>query len=232
MQNSYQYYQDLSQSLDTLIASNAVEQQLKDCVIQFLQQNNTTLNCADEGGRTIMVQAVGEGGAQKIQLLLECGANAQWRDADGNTLLHYAIEGMRSPSRNVQDFTEEFQVLLNNGVSFADKNNAGENPVFALWWMFNDPSGPHLEGFALNFITQRVDEILDVVLKHTENMFEKNNLGKSFLGHTPVDVHLANHPDYIIMGNMLQRYKSLEQAQTIQKQLDVANNSSGKKAKI
>ena len=183
-------------------------------------------------GRTIMVQAVSEGRSKKMRLLLNCGANAQWRDADGNTLLHYAIEGMMTPSRNVQNFAEEFQTLMNNGVSFADKNNAGETPVFALWWMLNDPLGPPLSGFALNFMTQRIGDILDIVLTRADNMFEKNNLGKSFLAHTPVDVHFANHPDYIIMENMLQRYKSLEQAQTINTQLNIANNSNGKKAKI
>lgn len=232
MQNSYQYYQNLSQSLAPLIASNASVQQRQNCIANFLNNNNTTLDNTDETGRTIVAQAVAEGVPQLLQDLLDCGANAQWRDPNGNTLLHYAVEATLSPSNTPQNFSEIFQVLRNNGVEFSDKNAAGETPVFALWWMLNDPSGPPLAGFALNFVTNRISEVLDVIATHTENIFEKNNAGKSFLGHTPVDVHLANHPDYIVMENMLQKYKFLEQAQTIQKQLDSANSLHGKKAKI
>lgn len=232
MQNSYQYYQNLSQSLAPLIASNVSVQQRQNCVANFLNNNNTTLDSTDENGRTIVAQAVAAGAPEFLEVFLSCGANAQWRDPNGNTLLHYAVDTALSPSITTQKVSEIFQVLLNNGVSFSDKNTAGETPVFALWWTLNDPSDPPLAGFALNFVTNRISEVLDVIAAHTGNIFEKNNTGKSFLGHTPVDVHMANHPDYVVIENMLQKYKSLEQAQTINKQLDLAPNFSNKKSKI
>lgn len=45
-------------------------------------------------------------------------------------------------------------------------------------------------------------------------------------------VHLANQLGYIVIETMLQKYKSLEQAQTINQQLNTVNTATSKKEKI
>lgn len=175
--------------------------------------------------------AIRFGNIQQTQLLFNCGANPHWRDTHGNTLLHYVVDEALS-SGNQTIFSEMSQLLLNSGLSFSDKNNAGQTPVFALWWTFGDLGDPPIVGFALKSLTKRIPEILDIILARSENLFEKNDLGESFLFRTPVDLRISKYPEYQEMENVLKHYKALEQAQMINQHLNSVGNSNGKKAKI
>ena len=62
-------------------------------VLQAIVESDVVVNIRDKNGKTALMKASRQGNIDAISVLLHAGADPNIVDGNGNTLLHYAVDG-------------------------------------------------------------------------------------------------------------------------------------------
>lgn len=214
---------DLIHLAECLSKEQASSEVIRQAVADFLRDHNMTANDLTPEGRPLIVHAMRYSrNAPLVKALLECDGNLHWRDASGNTLMHYAVYAASDEKHTSHDrfhlsgFTPcMIELLLEKGLTWDERNTAGETPLFAMWWPVEVPSTKFLDVHLHYQIMPHIKKMLQWLSKNSHNMFSKNNAGNSFLCCTHVDLYAEQHPEYMQLEDVLRPYKDQEQAQTL-----------------
>ena len=230
---TYRDYEEFYKVLDHLFNNKTAEMSMENFVHEFFKKRNLPLDATDCNGRTLLVQLVYDSRLKHADLLLKCGANLHQRDANGNTLVHHALDGVCTKDLGASANFAPLQFVLDRGLSLNARNTKGETPVFALWWNLMKPKKSLGLDTNIKLFAKRIPEILEWVSERTD-VFAKDNTGRSCFACTPVDVWLSEFSEYQHLERALQDYKAFDQAQTIRAVLDQqsVNTAPIKKNKI
>lgn len=185
------------------------------CVKSFLNSHKMAIDDPGAEGYSLIALAVRAGLINDIPCLLECGANINQRDTEGNTLLHHAIAGAF-----LDDIRDIFngsiiQLLMDQGLSLNDVNNKGESPLFAAWWMFSRPNTPPLPAQLLRFTLRRLHDVLGYASGQDCDIFQKNALGQSFVDASPRHAFEHNGSALAFFDAIMLPYKDQQEALNI-----------------
>lgn len=230
---TYRDYEEFHKSLDDLVKSNLPEKSMGKFVHDFFKQRNLSIDATDCNGRTLLVQLIYDGHLHHADLLLKCGANLHQCDANGNTLVHHALNGVCSKDLGASANFAPLQFVLDRGLSLNARNTTGETPIFALWWNLMNPEKSFILDAKMKLSAKRILEVLQWVSERAD-VFAKDNTGRSCFACTPVDVWLSEFSEYQHLERALHDYKAFDQAQTLRDVLDQQslNAAPPKKQKI
>lgn len=218
---------DLSHMAHCMAKDRADPADITQAVGAFLNNHEMTANDPADNGSPLIVQAMEYSrNAALVKALLECGADLHWRDCDGNTLMHYAVYFAFQARHTGHDpFHNGFtpcimEILLDKGLTFNERNNNSDTPLFAMWWALSHPPSASFLDAVLHFeIIPQTKKMLQWLSENSNNMFAKNNAGHSFLTWTHVDRYASIYPEYLQLEEVIRPYKDQEQAHTLAQSL-------------
>jgi len=169
--------------------------------------------------------------APLVRALLECGANVHWKDHNGNGLLHYAMHSAWENCSAADGFNPTaIDVLLNKGLTFDDRNNVGQTPMFALCWPLSYPPSSVGLGMAVEYnLVPNAARLLQWIAQRNNNMFATDFWGHSFLHSTHFEQYAEQFPPYKNLGPVFQLYRDLEQAHKIHSSLEISASNPTKR---
>lgn len=199
---------------------------IQQAVSRFLKTEGLSPNALYFKDQSIVLKAMEYAdNAPLIKALLECGADLYWKDSNGNSLLHYALHEAWDACRAANGFDPSvIEILLNKGLTFDERNNAGQTPLFGLCWPLSFlPSSVGLEAVVECNLIPNSQRLLQWIFERNNNMFTTDVSGKSFLDCTHFEQYAEQFSPYKKLGPVFQPYRDLEQAHKIQSSLKISN---------
>lgn len=223
-------YQRLEYIVKSLRKTSAED--IQQAVSGFLTTEGLSPNALYFEDQSIVLKAMEYAdNAPLVRSLLECGANVYWKDHNGNGLLHYAMHIAWEACSAADGFNPTvIDVLLNKGLTFDDRNNAGQTPMFALCWPLSyPPSSVGLEMVVEYNLIPNGQRLLQWIAERNNNMFATDFSGHSFLHSTHFEQYAEQFPPYQRLENVFRPYIDLQQAQKIRTSLEISASNPTKR---
>lgn len=223
-------YHRLEYMVKSLCKTSAED--IQQAVSDFLKKEGLSPNALFVEGQSIVLKAMEYAdNAPLVRSLLECGANVYWKDHNGNGLLHYAMHNAWNACSAANGFDPNvIEVLLNKGLTFDERNNAGQTPMFALFWPLSYPPSSVGLGMVVEYnLVPNGRRLLQWIAERNNNMFATDFSGHSFLHSTHYEQYAEQFPPYKNLDPVFQPYRDLEQAHKIRSSLEISASNATKR---